>query len=149
MATPRMQPAPRSLELELTSRGIRLTRQRHIILEVIENAGKHLDASQILRRAVKSDATINRVTVYRTLGLLKKLGLIDELDLLHVRGEGHYYEPRRDRDHIHVTCFKCKETHEMESVLWERLKGQVERDMDFRISITRVEIGGFCPKCRG
>ncbi|MFB3814000.1 MAG: Fur family transcriptional regulator [Terriglobales bacterium] len=136
------------LERELTARGVRLTRQRKIIVNVIETAGKHLDAAQTLRRAARLDPGINRVTVYRTLGLLKRLGLIDELDLLHVNGEGHYYEPRPKRDHLHLTCFRCRKTVEFESALFERLKGQVERECDFRIELTRVEVGGVCAKCR-
>ena len=75
---------PGALQTALLSRGIRMTRQRRIILEIIETAKQHLDAAQILRKAAKIDPDINRVTVYRTLGLLKRHGLIDELDLLHV-----------------------------------------------------------------
>jgi len=136
------------LELELTARGIRMTRQRRVILGVIESAGKHLDAAQILRRASRIEASINRVTVYRTLNLLKKQGLVDELDLLHVRGDGHYYEPRPARHHLHITCLRCGSVSELESALFERLKGQVQREFDFDITIARVEIGGVCSKCR-
>jgi Fe2+ or Zn2+ uptake regulation protein len=39
------------------------------------------------------DASVDRSTVYRTLDLLKRQGLIDEFDLMHLNGEGHYYEP--------------------------------------------------------
>ena len=77
---------PGALQNALLSRGIRLTRQRRIILEIIETAKQHLDAAQILRKAAKVDPDINRVTVYRTLALLKRQGLVDELDLLHVKG---------------------------------------------------------------
>jgi Fur family ferric uptake transcriptional regulator len=86
--------APGHLQAELLSRGVRMTRQRRTILAVIETAKQHLDASMILRKARKTDPTIDRVTVYRTIKLLKRHGLVDELDLMHVRGEGHYYERR-------------------------------------------------------
>ena len=103
----RKPPHPGSLQNALLSRGIRLTRQRRIILEIIETAKQHLDAAQILRKAAKIDPDINRVTVYRTLSLLKRHGLVDELDLLHVKGEGHFYERRPQRDHMHMTCLRC------------------------------------------
>ena len=48
------------------------------------------------------------VTVYRTIDLLKKHGLIDELDLLHLRGDRHYYETHGPRDHIHVACLTMR-----------------------------------------
>ena len=66
---------PGRLQSELMSRGLRMTRQRRTILQVVETAKQHLDASQILRKARKIDAAIDRVTVYRTLSLLKRQGL--------------------------------------------------------------------------
>ena len=88
---------PGRLQAELMSRGLRMTRQRRTILRVVETARQHLDASQILRRARKVDPAIDRVTVYRTLNLLKRHGLIDELDLMHMEGEKHFYERRPER----------------------------------------------------
>ena len=61
--------APGRLQAELMSRGLRMTHQRRTILSVVETAKQHLDASQILRKARKIDAGIDRVTVYRTLNL--------------------------------------------------------------------------------
>ena len=136
------------LERELENRGIRLTRQRRVILQVIEGAQRHLDAATILRRAQKIDAGVHRVTVYRTLDLLKRHGLIDELDLLHIRGEGHYYESHGPRDHIHIACLRCGKVREFESHLFERLKRQIERDCGIKIQVTRTEIGGYCEACR-
>jgi Fur family ferric uptake transcriptional regulator len=140
--------APGRLQAELLARGIRMTRQRRTILSVMETARQHLDAAQILRRARKLDARVNRVTVYRTLGLLKRHGLVDELDLLHIRGDGHYYERRPQRDHLHIACLRCGKIVELESQLFERLKGQVERECSFHIAVTRVEMGGYCSNCR-
>lgn len=137
------------LQAELTSRGIRMTEQRRTILGVIETAKTHLAASQILRRVRKIDPGIDRVTVYRTLSLLKRQGLIDELDLLHLQGDGHFYERRPQREHLHMACLRCGKIQEFESNLFERLKGQVERECRFHIVVTRVEIGGYCSNCRG
>lgn len=136
------------LEAELVARGIRMTRQRRVLLNVIESAQKHLDAATILRRAQKQDPQINRVTVYRTLSLLKRHGLVDELDLLHMTGDQHYYEQRPSRDHIHMACLRCGKIQEFQSTLFERLKGQIERECRFRIAVVRVELGGYCAHCR-
>jgi Fur family transcriptional regulator, ferric uptake regulator len=140
--------APGRLQAELMSRGLRMTRQRRTILGVVEVAKQHLDAAQILRRARKIDPHIDRVTVYRTLSLLKRHGLVDELDLLHLEGEKHYYERRPQRDHLHMACVRCGKILEFESDLFERLKGQIQRDCQFHILVTRVEIGGYCAQCR-
>jgi Fe2+ or Zn2+ uptake regulation protein len=78
--------APGRLQAEFMSRGLRMTHQRRTILSVVETAKQHLDASQILRHARRLDPHIDRVTVYRTLSLLKRHGLVDELDLMHMNG---------------------------------------------------------------
>ena len=86
----------------LKGRGIRLTRQRQILLDLIDKSGQHLDAESLYQLARKEDPKLNRVTVYRTLKLLKQGGLVDELDLMHVAGEQHYYETRMKQEHAHV-----------------------------------------------
>src|SRR5450759_2023637 len=62
----------RSLLRELTLRGIRITGQRKILIETIQEADHHLDAASLLDLARRRDDGINRATVYRTIELLKK-----------------------------------------------------------------------------
>src|SRR5579863_3474294 len=135
------------LQQTLREKGIRLTRQRRVILEVMDTAEQHLDVDQILARAQKIDSGVHLVTVYRTIDLLKKLGLIDELDLLHLRGDRHYYESHGPRDHIHVACLRCGKVREFESRLYEHLKQQIARDFKMQVTISRTEVGGYCEDC--
>ncbi|HEY2647513.1 MAG TPA: Fur family transcriptional regulator [Candidatus Acidoferrales bacterium] len=135
------------LQKALAERGVRLTRQRKVLLQVMDNAERHLDAGALLDRAQKLDPRVHRVTVYRTLDMLKRNGLIDELDLLHIRGGQHFYESHGPRDHIHVACLKCGTVREFESPLYEKLKKQIEHDCGIGITIARTEIGGYCRKC--
>jgi Fur family ferric uptake transcriptional regulator len=136
------------LQRELGVRKIRLTRQRRVLVGVIEGAPQHLDAGEILERAQKIDPAITRVTVYRTLEMLKKNGLIDELDLLHLRGHRHFYESHGPRDHIHVACMRCGKVREFESPLYEELKKRISNECDIQITIARTEVGGLCADCR-
>jgi Fur family ferric uptake transcriptional regulator len=138
----------RPLEQELISRGVRMTHQRRLLVEIIQSADRHLDALELWEKARQRDTTLNKVTVYRTLALLKKHGLVDELDLLHLQGGRHYYEARTTRDHIHLACLKCGRIQEFESSLFEKLKGQIERERRFHITVVRVEAGGYCDKCQ-
>lgn len=140
---------PGHLQRELSARGIRLTRQRRVVLQVMETARRHLDAAEILERARKINSHITRVTVYRTLDLLKRHRLIDELDLLHLRGDRHFYESHGPRDHIHVACVHCGKVREFESQLYEDLMKQISRDCAIEISVARTEVGGLCADCRG
>jgi len=136
------------LQQAIRKRGIRLTRQRRVILEVMDNAEQHLDVDQILERAKKIDNDVHLVTVYRTIDLLKKQGLIDELDLLHLRGDRHYYESHGPRDHIHVACLNCGKVREFESRLYEQLKQQIAHDFKMKVTMARTEVGGYCEECQ-
>lgn len=138
----------RRLEQELVARRVRMTRQRWLLVEIIQGADRHMDAVELWQRARAMDATLNKVTVYRTLAMLKRHGLVDELDLMHLEGEKHYYEAKTTCDHMHLACLKCGRIQEFESSLFEKLKGQIERERRFQIQVVRVEAGGLCDHCR-
>jgi Fur family ferric uptake transcriptional regulator len=139
---------PGHFQSQLSQRGIRMTQQRRAILTVIETAKKHLNAAQILRKAKSIDASVDRSTVYRTLDLLKRHGMIDELDLMHMEGEQHFYERKTGKDHIHMTCLRCGKIIEFESELFESLKSQLQKDCRFHVVVSRLEVGGYCGNCR-
>jgi Fe2+ or Zn2+ uptake regulation protein len=138
----------RSLVSELISRGIRMTPQRKLLVAIIQEASQHLDAATLLHLARKQDPGIDRATVYRTLGTLKRLGLIDELDLMHLEGEKHFYEAKTNRDHCHLACFRCGSIVEYTSEAFEALKKEITKRGGFEIGVIRLEAGGLCNKCR-
>jgi Fur family ferric uptake transcriptional regulator len=127
--------------------GVRLTSQRRALIETIQEAPGHLDAATLLDLARRRDPNIDRATVYRTIDLLKRLGLIDELDLMHLNGEKHYYEVRTQKDHLHLACFGCGQIEELMSPTFERLKREIINDRSFQIDVIRLEVGGLCSRC--
>ena len=137
----------RSLLHELAMRGIRITGPRRVLIETIQDATSHLDAATLLDLARKRDPSINRATVYRTLELLKNHRLVDELDLMHLTGEKHFYEAKTTVDHVHLTCFHCGRVEEYTSPLFERLKAEIATQRGFRIRVMRLEVGGRCRQC--
>ena len=132
---------------ELMARKKRITAQRRTLLETIQEADGHLDAATLLKLARKRDRQIDRATVYRTLELLKELRLIDELDLMHLNGEKHYYEAKTRTDHVHLTCVECGKVEELTIPAFERLKREISRRSGFEIRVTRLEVGGRCREC--
>ncbi len=137
-----------SIQGSLKERGIRLTRQRQILLELIDKSGKHLDAETLFQMAREQDPKLNRVTVYRTLKMLKQGGLVDELDLMHLGGDQHYYETRMKQEHAHVICLRCGKVEEFFGEPLQRLRRQVEQNLGFNVLIARTEIGGYCVNCQ-
>ncbi|MCX6619769.1 MAG: transcriptional repressor, partial [Acidobacteria bacterium] len=132
----------------LKQRGVRLTRQRKILLELIDKSGQHLDAEQLYRLAKEQDSKLNRVTVYRTLKLLKESGLVDELDLMHWGGDQHYYETRTKQEHAHVICLRCGKVEEFYGDPLQKLRRQVESHFGFQVVLARTEVGGYCAHCQ-
>jgi Fur family transcriptional regulator, ferric uptake regulator len=137
-----------SLMHELTTRGVRITEQRRLIVAIIQDSPRHLDAATLLELARKKDPHIDRSTVYRTISMLKRRGLIDELDLMHIDGEKHYYEVKTNHDHCHIACFQCGAVMEYTSASFEKLKKEIGTRSGFDIRAIRLEVGGVCNKCR-
>jgi Fur family ferric uptake transcriptional regulator len=140
--------AAEGIQTSLKKRGVRLTRQRQILLELIDQSGRHLDADQLYGLARQRDPKINRVTVYRTLKLLKQGQLVDELDLMHYGGDQHYYETRMKREHAHIVCLRCGKIEEFYGEPLTRLRKQIETHFGFQILVARTEIGGYCAQCQ-
>jgi Fur family transcriptional regulator, ferric uptake regulator len=132
----------------LKQRGIRLTRQRQILLELIDKSGQHLDAERLYTMAKEQDPKLNRVTVYRTLKMLKEGGLVDELDLMHIGGDQHYYETRLKQEHAHIICLRCGKVEEFFGEPLQRLRKQIEIHLGFEVLLARTEVGGYCSHCQ-
>ena len=72
------------------AKNIRMTSQRQIIIQVIEESDDHPDVDQLYLRSVELDNTISIATVYRTVKLLEEAGLIERLEF----GDGCSYMRR-------------------------------------------------------
>lgn len=146
-----MHRAPRpdeKLADRMKAQGLRMTGPRRVLAELLQEAEDHLDAEAVYQRAHQRDPSIHRATVYRTLNKLKKLGLVDELDLMHVSGERHYYEIRPSTLHIHLVCTVCKGVEEPSESFWEDLKRRVRSDAGFAPEVVRIEMAGTCRACQ-
>lgn len=140
--------ASSTIQGSLREKGVRLTRQREILLDLIDKSGQHLDAERLYQLARERDPKLNRVTVYRTLKMLKESGLVDELDLMHYGGDQHYYETRLKQEHAHVICLRCGKVEEFFGDPLQRLRKQIEQHFGFQIVLARTEVGGYCAHCQ-
>jgi Fur family ferric uptake transcriptional regulator len=134
---------------QMHAKGLRMTHQRRLLAELLETAADHLNAEEVYRRARQRDPEIHRATVYRTLNTLKKMGLVDELDLMGVNGDRHYYEVRPRTLHIHLVCMQCGDVEEPGGRFWDDLKARVHRESGFNPESVRIEMGGRCKGCQG
>lgn len=125
--------------------GMRATNQRALIMEIIRHRHGHLDADEIYRRAREKELHISLSTVYRTLHMFKKLGLVEEL---HFDDEHHHYEVKPTAEHHHLICLSCGKVIEFNRPLSRYIKGNVPEAKDFDIIETEVRMAGYCAKCR-
>jgi len=128
----------------LNMAGLRITSQRALILEVIQQGEGHLDADEVYRRARERQPRLSLSTVYRTLQTLKKLGLVEEL---HFDEEHHHYEIKPSTEHHHLVCLGCGRVVEFQYPLVRLVKRNVTEAKDFEITSSEVRMTGYCPKC--
>ena len=102
----------------LRKRGYRLTPQRHMILSVIQEANEHLSVEQITERVQQYNPHVSLSTVYRTLELLRELGVVVMTDL----GSGKLEYELVNRPHHHLICEKCHARIEVEDRFLEPLR---------------------------
>ncbi len=123
--------------------GLRATSQRALILEIIRRG--HLDADEIYRQAREKQANISLSTVYRTLRMFKKLGLVAEL---HFDEEHHHYEVKPSTEHHHLVCLSCGKVMEFKYPLSLKMKRNIVREKDFEVTGVEIRMTGYCSKCR-
>jgi len=123
--------------------GLRVTSQRALILEVIRRG--HLDADEIYRQARAKQPRLSLSTVYRTLRMFKKLGLIEEL---HFNEAHHHYEMKPSSEHYHLVCLGCGRVIEFQFPLTRYIRRNVTELKNFEIVNAEIRMTGYCPKCR-
>ena len=128
----------------LNSTGMRVTHQRALILEIIRQGQGHLDADEIHRRARQKYSRLSLSTVYRTLQLFKKLGLVEEV---HFDEEHHHYEAKPSVEHHHLVCLACARVIEFYYPLSRYVKKSVPEAKGFEIVGTEIHLTGYCPQC--
>ena len=130
----------------LRQKGHRLTPQRMLVLEAIEASDDHISAEEIHTQAHAKYPYMSISTVYRTLVLLKELGLVAESDL----GGGHFlYHPAGKAHHHHLVCRKCGKVRDIEASVVERLRGELRVRHSFNAELEHMAIFGTCEACRG
>jgi Fur family ferric uptake transcriptional regulator len=115
------------------------------VLEILEQSSGHLDAEQVFERARKRDPRIGIATVYRTLALLKEMGLVDE----HLFGEdhGHFETKQTGAPHFHFTCLKCGKVIEFQSNQVMKLARQLCEKESLQVVEIHLHFRGYCDRC--
>jgi Fur family peroxide stress response transcriptional regulator len=133
------------LQDALRSAGRRLTSQRRLILQVLEESDGHLDADALYDQVKARDPDVSLATVYRTLALLREIGMVEE----HRLGEDHgHYEAVRPEPHYHFSCLRCGQVIEFDAPLVAQIEQTLCEKEGVRVTSTHLHMSGYCAQCR-
>ena len=127
----------------MKEKGLKLTRQRLEIVDILAREKSHPTASAILAEARKKTPTISLSTVYYTLDAMKRAGLIKELEF---NDRDSRYEGDVS-DHLNLVCKGCGKIEDFRAPKPVPLD-EVEKKAGFRVDSTRFEYYGLCRRCR-
>ncbi|MGH7500306.1 MAG: Fur family transcriptional regulator [Longimicrobiales bacterium] len=131
----------------LRDQGLPVTQQREAIAEVVFGASGQQSVEEIEGRLREAGERIGKATIYRTLEMLVKSGLVEEHDF----GEGfkryeHLFGQKPVREHLVCTeCGKVAEIHSLELV---RVQEEEARRYGFLPARYRLQIYGLCAACQ-
>jgi len=131
----------------LRDQGLPITQQREVIAELVFSSSEHLSVEDIESRLRARGEKIGKATIYRTLEMLVRSGLVEEYDF----GEGfkrykHLFGQTLVREHL--ICTECGRVQEIESQALERLQEEIARENGFQAVRHRVEMYGLCAECQ-
>ncbi|MBM3241442.1 transcriptional repressor [Candidatus Poribacteria bacterium] len=130
----------------LKSSGLKFTPERRLILGAAFSIEEHFEAEELFLKLWQQGDRVSKATIYRTLPLLVKSGLLREV----VFGEkhAHYEHVYGHQHHEHLVCINCGKIIEVSSELLENLQTEICEQHDFEAISHKFEITGYCKDCR-
>ena len=126
------------------ARGIKVTAQRAAIYQALAERDDHPTAEDLHRQVRRGYPMMSPNTVYYTLGVLKRAGLVHEVNYWHDRSRFD----ANIRLHHHLVCLGCRRIQDLTDPALDRLRVSPLARSGFDITGHRVEFHGYCASCR-
>ena len=133
------RPPPSRIERLCAEHGLRMTGQRRIIARILSDAADHPDVDEVHHRAHAQDPRISLSTVYRTLRLLERKGILARHDF--GAGRRRYEEAPREH-HDHLIDIESGSVIEFRNEAIEKLQESVARELGFKLVGHRLQLFG-------
>lgn len=127
------------------AKGLRMTGQRRVIAQVLEQSDDHPDVEELYSRAVAVDSGISIATVYRTVKLFEEAGILDKLEF--GDGRARYEDAERDH-HDHLIDMHSGEVIEFVDPDIEALQERIAAKLGYELRGHRLELYGV-PRKKG
>ena len=130
----------------LKKKGLKVTKHRNSLLEVLEIENQPLTAEDIFLKLKEKGISINLSSVYRILDTLVDNNLINK----YVLGDTNktFYEINTLKHKHHLVCTSCKKIFPLENCPLSKYESELEDNLDFEITGHKLEIYGICKECR-
>ncbi|HET6232799.1 MAG TPA: Fur family transcriptional regulator [Longimicrobiaceae bacterium] len=131
----------------LRQQGLPITQQREVVADVVFTSSEHLSVEEIEARLKEKGERIGKATIYRTMEILVRSGLVEDHDF----GDGFKrYEHLFGQQplHEHLICTSCRKVVEFRSRDVLRVQDQVSKQHGFLPTRHRLEIYGICADCQ-
>lgn len=119
-------------------KGIKLTKSRQVIVQVLSGAKDHPDVEEVWKRASEIDSEVGIATVYRTLKLFEESGIITKHEF--GKSKAHYEFEDEDDHHDHLIDLESDKIHEFFSEELEKMKEKVANEMGYELVDHKLEL---------
>jgi len=137
----------RNARKRLHEQGGRMTAQRKVIFETLDQLNYHPTAEELFEKVSQIDPNLNLSTVYRTLRWMESEGLVIARRFNEERRQERF-DPALPREHHHFLCSKCKQVIEFDDPRIEEIKTQFEKQTGCCIESASMFLYGLCRKCQ-
>ncbi len=127
----------------LRDEGRRITPQRMAIVDYLLKTEDHPSAEIIHKVVRKRYPMVSLSTVYKTLELLKKKKLVNEIE---VEGEARF-DAHTD-EHINVVCMNCGKIDDIDEGSLREIQIKAARKSKYLILKSNFELHGYCSNCK-
>ncbi len=129
----------------LRARGFRLTPQRVMVISAVAEGGRHMGVDEVLQRARAKYPYMDVATVYRTLHLLKEIGIVTEVAI----GDRLHYElTDPNGHHHHMVCRTCHGAFNLSPSYLEEFRQLLNKEFGFEPDLDNFAVSGVCSRCR-
>jgi len=133
----------KSIIARCEAKGLRMTGQRRVIADVLEEADDHPDVEELYNRASLIDANISIATVYRTVKLFEEAGILERLEF----GDGRArYEDAEREHHDHLIDIHTGEVIEFVDPDIEALQEKIAARLGYELRGHKLELYGVPKK---
>ena len=129
----------------LRTQGYRMTPQRLSVLDIVASR-RHVGADEVWNRVKMQHPYVDLATVYRTLQLLKRIGVVTEVV---IGNKLHFELTDQHNRHHHMVCSHCDAVQTLSPAYLDELSQRLQLEFGFTPDLENFTIGGTCDKCAG